>query len=741
MSKVLKVVAIGATIGALAIATGGLALFGSAAGASLFGISASTLSLIATGASLLSSAFAGGGGAVSEERQAQEVALSIGEAPRTALFGEAGVGGDLLDAFNYGGKYGTDWEVMTIAIADHECDGLVSFWVNDKLVTFAGDGAVAGFDGQLHVYWRSGAAGQTMPSIVTANSSWGTEDKAEGIAKVIVAYKADKPDDEDPIWTGRRPRFLWIVKGKKCYDPSKDSTVAGGSGSHRWDTPSTWEWTDNAPVCRYNFNRGIYHLDQVDQPDKLLIGRGLSAFEAPPDRAIAYIAIANEDVSLAAGGTEKRYTVGGVIRADEQYLGVEEKFARAMAGVILQPEGSIEAEPGHAKAVVAEVTDADLLDMRPVKVDSYRSEADSEWVNSVAARYVEPDQKWQMHSAPVRRDAADIIADKGPRLATPSLELVTRNSQAQRCAEIARRMGRLWFSSTVPLGPRFVELEEGDWIGWTSDRHFKGERKVFRIDQFSRGAEWSMTLRLRQIAASVFTETDALESLVDNTNQEEPPAIGAPEVGAWALVGGEVAGSSGTQPALFVTGAVDDDYAESVVIEYRKTGDATWIQNGAYGRAVTAATIPGVADQTSYEVAIRYIVEGEPGARLVLGPVTTGQISGARGALRFTSRSPAYPLSSNDTSITIAAHSGTLDDGRAVSLPSGAISSLSSGTSYAVFRSEATGTYSANVSPASTQMADRSLIFLGAQSTSSGGAYTPPSPPAGSGGDGSTQIP
>ncbi len=35
------------------------------------------------------------------------------------------------------------------------------------------------------------------------------------------------------------------IKGRKVYNPNLDSTVTGGSGSHRADTSTTWEYSDN----------------------------------------------------------------------------------------------------------------------------------------------------------------------------------------------------------------------------------------------------------------------------------------------------------------------------------------------------------------------------------------------------------------------------------------------------------------------------------------------------------------
>ena len=104
---------------------------------------------------------------------------------------------------------------------------------------------------------------------------------------MAVAYKADEPEQANPMWTAGRPSFLWVLRGMKCYQARKDDTVPGGSGDHRWDDPSTWEWTQNLAECRYQFQRGIYALNRIDQPDQLLLGRGLSEVEAPPERSIA----------------------------------------------------------------------------------------------------------------------------------------------------------------------------------------------------------------------------------------------------------------------------------------------------------------------------------------------------------------------------------------------------------------------------------------------------------------------
>ncbi len=447
-------------------------------------------------------------------RQASVTTLSLGEQPREAIFGRAQTGGTLDWAWNYGGKHDTDREVVVIIVADHLCDALEGFWVDDQYYAFTADGPHADFylngKAQLDVYWRAGTSTQTFPASLQAGGGF-TNDDLKGVAYVVFDYKYNA---NGKVFSAGRPAFKMLVRGKKLYDPRKDSTV-GGSGSHRWATPSTWEWSENAYLCRYNWARGIYALDQVGSPQHLLIGRGLSDVEAPPANAFAPANLCDEDVALKAGGTEKRYRVGGVIRADQEFIEVEEMFAAAMAGEIIQPEGTIDIAPGVAKASVVTITDADLVIGEPVLWSEFLE--GPERVNSVIPSYVEPAQNWQTHAAPVRRSLTDIATDGGPFEETLDLALVTSGTQAQRCGEIRRRRVRHERSRTITLGPRFSRLQEGDWITWTSSRFDGGASRVWQIKKHVLAASRRITLSLVEIAASDYAWTAASDETTPGT--------------------------------------------------------------------------------------------------------------------------------------------------------------------------------------------------------------------------------
>jgi hypothetical protein len=462
-----------------------------------------TLIYTTTASWALSKLSAPKGASSSQERQAQVAALTVGEVPREMIVGMAGTGGSLVDAYYYGGQYGTDWNTFVIALADHRCEALVGFYVGDTYVPFTGDGPVAGYNGQLTVYWRSGAADDApFPGDIAGLGPATAAGSLKGVARVAVSYKADAPDAKNPIWTSGRPTFLWVVKGARCYDPRKDDTVPGGAGPHRWDDPETWEWSENAEICRYAFARGVYALDAVDNQAALRLGRGLSVYEAPPERVFAAANLCDEPVDIGSGTLEPRYRVGGVIKSNETFDRVEQMFADATGGYIIQPEGGVAVDPGQARTPVASITDDDLLTGMEAGFSYFRSA--SERVNTVVPRYVEPSQKWADTAATVCRDLDDIAADGGPAEETLALPLVTSRAQAERLGEMRRRQHRLERTATIQLGPRFAHLEEGDWIEWTSARFTKGETVVFRITAYALDAAWRNTLALEETSYDVF---------------------------------------------------------------------------------------------------------------------------------------------------------------------------------------------------------------------------------------------
>src|SRR3546814_9062357 len=126
--------------------------------------------------------------------------------------------------------------------------------------------------------------------------------------------------------------------------------------------------------------------------------------------------------------------------SSDLYIDVEEDFAAACAGTIVQPEGCVEIDPGEARAVVATFTDDDLIVGSRARWNRVMlSIASEEWVNTIVASYIEPTQKWAAHGGLVRRATDDIDGAGKPREQRTAVGIVIWVMQAGRVGR-----GRRW---------------------------------------------------------------------------------------------------------------------------------------------------------------------------------------------------------------------------------------------------------------------------------------------------------
>ncbi len=534
-----------------------------------------------------------------QERQASVTTLSLGETPREALIGETATGGSLIDAFNHGGQYSTDTVVRCIALADHAVDGLVGYFVDDQYYAFSANGVQAGFSGKLDIeFVNATAAGAAPPARFLAASAgtWDVTDVLAGVTHVWVATTID-----DKVWTQGHPQFRFVTRGLKVYDPRKDPALGYvGPGPQTWADRSTHSYSRNAALLRYAFVRGVFAEGHHGEIAHLLIGRGLTATEAPPERIIAAANVCDEDVD----GTP-RYRANGVIRASDDFIVVEEMFAAAMAGVIVQREGGVEVEPGQAKSAVVTITDGDLVVGEQLTFSEFLPDGDGGRINTVIPRYVEPAQNWKDHAGPVRRDLDDITDDGGPRELTLPLMLVTDGGQADRCAEITRRLARLERRATIVLPPDHAELEEGDWIAWTSDRRHGGATVTYRIESWSLDEKWRQHLSLREIAATAYGEG---APVTDGSDTPPGPVVpGAVALVSVAASATSLTGAGATVPGIRATWTAPVDPAiRAIRAEVRVAGGAdiapTGISDPSTGVAIVTAGV--VADE---DVEIRLV--------------------------------------------------------------------------------------------------------------------------------------
>ncbi len=347
MSKVLKIAAI---IGAIAVNVipgagqalsaailGGLGVgfAGFAAAAAAVGALGTALTIGITGAGLLSATslmtpkVGGAGGLPDLER----LNLSFyAAAPRKMVLGVTAAATDL----RYTEPSGTDQRYVDgiVHLASHKLTSVDEVYINDKLAWTLAGGVQSEFAGYLSitiVLETSASAYLT----VNGGANWGALQRMTGCAlmKIRVDRQGATKTAVSPFAAGLPSNIRVVVKGMPVYDPRRDSTVPGGSGSHRANDCTTWQWNDGATVLGDNLAlQALSWKLGWRVMGKVSVGLGLPASEL--DLAM-FAASANKCdalIDLAGGGTQRRYTGGGVIPDDGNISRFQEAFALATNG-------------------------------------------------------------------------------------------------------------------------------------------------------------------------------------------------------------------------------------------------------------------------------------------------------------------------------------------------------------------------------------------------------------------------
>ena len=544
------------------------------------------------------------------------------DASRTVIFGKTAVPGSLV----YWNLYGTSNETLQLVIdlADHECDGLDSVYINGYPFTVNNDGTVtpnaeaaasqnasytAGSTGTVPAYpdmrvtFYSGAPGQAADAELVAQSGGRWTSTSIG---ANVAYAYVRMTYSEAGYPRGIPQFRFVVRGAKLYDQRKDST-AGGSGAHRLATPSTWTYTDNPAVCAHALLRGM------DIGGQHLIGM----FVAPAAiRSADFFAAANacdEVMTRLDGSTEPRYRVGLELQVKgQQNRSHLERLTAAMAGTIVEFGGVYRILAGVTQGVVAALSDDDLIVGETFAATPKLPR--SQLVNSVFGSFPDPAHAYDSVGLPPRTSSTDEATDGGIRLPQIiDLAGVTSRTQAQRVLEIARKRARRMLTVSGRLRPRWCVLEPGDWITLTSARRGY-TAKTFDVLSVKTNADLSSDVVLREVDDAIDDWTPATDELADASVVDLAPA--GPkllDISGFALANVIVAATGGVQrPGLNATWTpVTDPTAIGVTIEYRKQGDTVALERRVLSPAAGTYTwVDGVQGGLIYEA--RAILETRP---------------------------------------------------------------------------------------------------------------------------------
>lgn len=357
----------------------------------------------------------------------------------------------------------------------------------------------------------------------TSGGEWTSTDIGCNMARIHATLIFDQD-----LFPSGIPPISAVIKGALLYDPRLDSTN-GGTGSHRFATPSTWEWSDNSALCwawYMTWSGGMgCTVDEIDWPSVITAAN-----------------ICDEDVPTDGGsGVQARYTCNGVLSTADEVRSNVDKILSSMGGTRYLSGGKWYVRAG---AYVSPTLDLDDDDFAPGDIVVRPRPKRRDLFNSVRGLYVDghaagaldgtdPGGFWAPTDFPQYSSATYVAEDGGDELWEDiELPLTDDWRRAQRLAKLILFRSRQALTISCNWKAKAYKLQPGDTFritssinGWTN--------KVFRVEDRQYNPHGDIALIAQEEASAVYAwDYSEVNSPDPAPNTELPdPRIVAPLAG------------------------------------------------------------------------------------------------------------------------------------------------------------------------------------------------------------------
>lgn len=450
---------------------------------------------------------------------------------------------------------------LVLALAGHESEEIGDLYFGDELVPIGEDGNATGkYAGKVYVEKSLGESTATaFPSLIeAAPDKWTAEHRGDGVTSAYVRLTWNRD-----LFPNGMPDIWFVLKGRKLYDPRTDETA--------YSANAALALADYLADSTYSI--GAVYGDEIDTT--------VLAAEA---------SISDEEITLAAGGTEPRYEANGILSSAAKPIDAIAGLLTSCAGQTINVAGKWNILTAAWRAPEIELDESDLR-------EGYTAQnllASRESFNAIKGKYSNPDKLWQPDDFPAITSAAYEAEDGGEReFKDIELPFTTSATMAQRIARIDLRRARQPITTTWPCKLRGWLLQPGDTVGisdaemgWSSKPfEVKGTTFVFGDANGPDGGPplLGVDLVLRETASAIFDHSSSDEITVDpapNTDLPDVFTVGAPSslTATEALYSTRDGGGVKAKVTLAWT-ASNDAFVTSggaYRASYRASGASTW---------------------------------------------------------------------------------------------------------------------------------------------------------------------
>jgi hypothetical protein len=409
-------------------------------------------------------------------------------APHKVIYGRSRTGGTIVYLESTSDN---KYLHSVYALAGHEIDAVEKVYFNDEEVTIGGDGVVSGgtYSGKARVQFKYGTADQTAFSdlVSASDSNWTTNHRMRGRAAAYIRFEYDQDAYPNGV-----PNVSFLIRGKKVYDPRSDTTV----------------WSNNPALCvadyltNTQYGLGADYDTEIDETALIAAAEGC-----------------DDDVDLAAGGTEHKYSLDGFFLTSSTPEEIINQMLTAMAGKAVWSSGKWRILAGEYYTPTLTFDEDDLRAGFTVQTLVSRREN----FNSVKGVFVSSDNNYISTDFPSITSATYVAEDGGEEVfKNISLPFTTSATMAQRLAKIELLRARQQITLTLPLKLQGLKANVGDIVQINNTR-LGWSAKPFEVVSMnmSMGETLGVDLELREISTDVFDWSTDEEQTFDpapNTN-------------------------------------------------------------------------------------------------------------------------------------------------------------------------------------------------------------------------------
>lgn len=512
-----------------------------------------------------------------------------------------------------------------VAHATHRVNAILELYVEEKLAIDSANVVQPAFNGVLS---RQSKLGQTSQTgiIVGGGTQWNANATFDGCAYSVYKWV---PDDKK-LPNGIPDRYTQVVEGALVYDPRRDSTVPGGSGTHRANDRSTWSYAtldgNGKPIGRNNALQALWYLlgwtiptkdaEGVVTGEMLVAGRGVAVEDI---NMASFIAGAN--ACEAAG----YYTDLALSTADDHTSNENAITCDGLIGRLIDPGGlwSYYANVDDTANIAVELTDADILDGVSVNWDEYKGM--SEQYNQVGGKFVNPSSTvlFQPFPYPLVRDAT-YEANLGKKVRkTQDFRQVLDGILAQRLARLLLNEGQYQGEFSAGFNYRALKAQAYSVVRYTSERF--GWAKLFRVWRFDISTEGGVGMLLKEIHPSIWQAGTVAAAQPTAAGLKYDPRTEYPVEGFVAAQQSRTAPDGTKYDDIRLSWMTAPNNVRRTEIRYKLNGTAYWTSGGSFERDVDTTVLTGLLSGAFYDIQARHISVNEiPGPWANAGPFQAG---------------------------------------------------------------------------------------------------------------------